>query len=482
MLAAALALLWAATSAGAAMAESQEEPTFSCSGVTFSYSGFPNLPNNTTKEKVRVDGVVPPWKTFTFDGESGSDFWPLTLSPGHHSLDAWAKWNTNGVIGGHDKSLKGGIVCGAEPRFSIEKLQEVEGGQGSGGFTSAPLSAEIGKTVRYEILARNTGNVPLRFGKLSDERCDPETITEGPGEAEVAPGAMAVYFCQHVITLADLGGSTYSNTVTTTAAQAGEESSSVSSSSNTVVVNVLPKEEPKEEPKEKPKEEPKGKEEQKGNEVSTTSTVAQGGVLGVKTSSLTPPVFGQSANLLRVSGTVLIKTPGSAKFIPISAGTSVPLGTIIDATNGVAELVTAADVSSHTTETGLFYAGVFRLGQIAVHTRAGSVAMTVLTLVGQLPKCAKAHHRGRKASVGALASRKRSTSRKLWGNAKGNFRTVGRYAAATVRGTKWLTEDVCAGTLVRVARHLVSVEDFPHHRSFTLRAPRHFLVHPGRGG
>jgi hypothetical protein len=125
---------------------------------------------------------------------------------------------------------------------------------------------------------------------------------------------------------------------------------------------------------------------------------------------------------------------------------------------------------------------VFRLGQAIVHRHGEALATTILTLVGRLPSCASVRHRGHKSSAGALASRKRSSSRKLWGDAKGNFRTVGRYAAATVRGTKWLTEDLCAGTLIRVARHAVDVEDFPHHRRFLLGAPHQFLVHPGRGG
>src|SRR5207247_2549233 len=133
------------TSAGAAMAEPQEEPTFTCASVTFTYTGFPDLPSNTVKEKVRVDGVVPPWKTFTFDGPGAADVWPLTLAPGHHSLDAFAKWNTNGVIGGHDKSLGGGITCATNPAFSIEKLQEVVGGSGTSGFTALPLNAALGQ-------------------------------------------------------------------------------------------------------------------------------------------------------------------------------------------------------------------------------------------------------------------------------------------------------------------------------------------------
>ena len=42
---------------------------------------------------------------------------------------------------------------------------------------------------------------------------------------------------------------------------------------------------------------------------------------------------------------------------------------------------------------------------------------------------------------------KKPKTRKLWGDGKGNFRTTGKYSAATVRGTKWLVQDSCTGTL-----------------------------------
>ena len=33
------------------------------------------------------------------------------------------------------------------------------------------------------------------------------------------------------------------------------------------------------------------------------------------------------------------------------------------------------------------------------------------------------------------------------GQGKGAFRTTGNYSAATIRGTEWLVQDTCAGTL-----------------------------------
>ena len=81
------------------------------------------------------------------------------------------------------------------------------------------------------------------------------------------------------------------------------------------------------------------------------------------------------------------------------------------------------------------------------------------------------------AGRSATASAKhRHGVRELWGNAKGNYRSVGHYGAATVRGTKWLTRDTCAGTLVRVARGVVSVNDFTRHRTVLVRAPNGYLA------
>jgi hypothetical protein len=58
---------------------------------------------------------------------------------------------------------------------------------------------------------------------------------------------------------------------------------------------------------------------------------------------------------------------------------------------------------------------------------------------------------------------------------KGRFRTRGRHGAATVRGTMWLTQDRCDGTLVFVRHGLVAVRDFTRKRTFMVPAgKRHF--------
>ena len=51
------------------------------------------------------------------------------------------------------------------------------------------------------------------------------------------------------------------------------------------------------------------------------------------------------------------------------------------------------------------------------------------------------------------------TTRALWGNGVGHFRTKNHYAAATVRGTIWLTRETCTNTVVQVLRGTVDVFD-----------------------
>ena len=58
----------------------------------------------------------------------------------------------------------------------------------------------------------------------------------------------------------------------------------------------------------------------------------------------------------------------------------------------------------------------------------------------------------------------------------GSFRTKGRYSAATVRGTQWVTEDRCDGTLTKVKRGKVNVLDFHTRKTITLHAGHSFLA------
>jgi hypothetical protein len=67
--------------------------------------------------------------------------------------------------------------------------------------------------------------------------------------------------------------------------------------------------------------------------------------------------------------------------------------------------------------------------------------------------------------------------RGLWGrDSGGKYRSHGRHSHATVRGTRWLTEDRCGGTLTRVTNGAVVVRDFKRRRNVLVRAGHSYLA------
>jgi hypothetical protein len=156
------------------------------------------------------------------------------------------------------------------------------------------------------------------------------------------------------------------------------------------------------------------------------------------------PALRRAAVLETVRGRVTYRMPGEDRDRQlVDRPTSLPMQTVIDATEGRVRLTVARDGKGRTSS-GVFFDGRFRLSQ-----GAGARPITHLRLVGEIPACAA-------GSARAAAVKKR----RLWGDGKGRFRTRGRYSAATVRGTKWLVEDRCDGTLTRVARGEVDVVDY----------------------
>jgi ferric-dicitrate binding protein FerR (iron transport regulator) len=89
-------------------------------------------------------------------------------------------------------------------------------------------------------------------------------------------------------------------------------------------------------------------------------------------------------------------------------------------------------------------------------------------LVEKLAKC-------KQGEASAAARRKK---RRLWGDGSGRFRTKGSYSSATVRGTKWLTQDSCAGTLTRVRRGKVAVRDFVKRKTVNLKKGQQYVARP----
>jgi hypothetical protein len=174
---------------------------------------------------------------------------------------------------------------------------------------------------------------------------------------------------------------------------------------------------------------------------------------------IAPPVAGKDVNIEPVSGKVRLKRPGSNRYVELKAGEKIPVGTSVDTRDGRVTITAAS--RGKTQVSAEFFDGLFKLSQ-----SKASVPVTTLTLTEAL-NCP----RGKKASAAA-----KPKTRRLWGDGKGKFRTKGSYSAATVRGTRWLTQDRCDSTLTRVRKGVVSVRDGVKRKTVLVRAGRSYTA------
>jgi hypothetical protein len=179
------------------------------------------------------------------------------------------------------------------------------------------------------------------------------------------------------------------------------------------------------------------------------------------------PTLGETVVVAPVSGTVKVKAPGTAGFVALGAGGAVPAGATVDTRRGEVALTTA--LPNGTTQTAQFHGGVFRVRQ---STKAGGIID--IDLRGPALACGSRKRSGSARARAAAATTKR---RKLWGSDKGGrYRTHGRNSVATVRGTKWVTTDTCAGTRTTVTEGSVSVRDTRRKRTVLVRAGHTYVA------
>jgi putative hemolysin len=180
------------------------------------------------------------------------------------------------------------------------------------------------------------------------------------------------------------------------------------------------------------------------------------------------PVLGRSAGVKTVLGTVLVRLPGNHAFVPLSSSTQIPFGTVVDATHGSVSVTTAGPHGG--TQTITLSEGEFVLTQ-------GRNGMVVATLAGgDFSVCPTASERAQGARSASTHQTGKHVVRKLWAEGHGNFTTDGNYASASVRGTRWLTEDLCEGTLVHVATDRVAVTNRVNHHHVTVKAGHSYLA------
>lgn len=154
-------------------------------------------------------------------------------------------------------------------------------------------------------------------------------------------------------------------------------------------------------------------------------------------STQTKPRLGRTVIVRATDGRVTIKPRGHKRFTLTKHPTSIRTRSLIDATHGKVKLISAKPKGG--TQSGVFSEGAF------VVTQRKRDGLTDLTLSGgDFSVCNKA------AAAGTpITEAKRNRRRRLFGRAHGRFRSRGRSSSATVKGTEWLTEDRCTGTVTQ---------------------------------
>jgi hypothetical protein len=192
-----------------------------------------------------------------------------------------------------------------------------------------------------------------------------------------------------------------------------------------------------------------------------------------------PPVPGKSVVVKVISGTVKIKRPGKG-YVVLKDPTNIPIGSIIDTRKGRVELTSAADTGGKKTQTAQFYDGIFQIKQAVPKKKPKKpqALVTDLVLRNAIARSQCAPLKRTRAAVVDKKKKKgpKSVLGKLWGSGKGKFQTTGKYSSATVRGTIWLTQDECDGTLTRVRRGIVSVRDFKRKKTLKVKAGHSYLA------
>jgi hypothetical protein len=166
---------------------------------------------------------------------------------------------------------------------------------------------------------------------------------------------------------------------------------------------------------------------------------------------------GAIVELEPVEGQVLVREPGEQTFVTLEGADQMPVGTQVDASRGTVRLTSAR-------EDGGTQSGEFSRGEFEVEQPEGEDIVTLSLRGGDFGPCKTTAARLDESTVGG------PEIRHLFADAEGDFRTKGRFAAATIRGTKWKTVDACFGTLTDVATGEVTVTDFIQDRTVQVGA------------
>jgi uncharacterized repeat protein (TIGR01451 family) len=121
--------------------------------------------------------------------------------------------NQGPPVSAHDQVV---TVVTPPPAPGMTVVKEQRDASSTSPFTAAPITANIGDTVLYEMIVSNTGDVPLTLA-FSDPHCDSGTLSGPVGDVsngQLAAHGTALYNCSHLVAAADVPQ--FTNVVTVT--------------------------------------------------------------------------------------------------------------------------------------------------------------------------------------------------------------------------------------------------------------------------
>jgi hypothetical protein len=208
------------------------------------------------------------------------------------------------------------------------------------------------------------------------------------------------------------------------------------------------------------------------NAATLTVTTPSTGTTGTTGTTLTPPVLGVDFQA-QPHGTVLARTSPGGPLIPLSAPIDLPVGTFVNAQSGTLTLTMA--MPGHRTQAAAVGHGRFIVTQ--PRSRHG---LTQLILAGASFAACPVPGNTAHASAAGTAHKKTKSNhvvRQLWSKDNhGQFQTHGHNSVATVRGTEWITQDRCDGTLTHVLHGTVTVRPHGARHSVTITAGHSYLA------
>lgn len=203
-----------------------------------------------------------------------------------------------------------------------------------------------------------------------------------------------------------------------------------------------------------------------------------------------PPSLRASLVLDPIEGQTRFRSRGSATFQTLRVDENVPTGSLIDSSKSEVQ------VSVQSSRAG----GVDRVqlskGPFLARQLTGDRPITELELKNPPPRCpsTKAKKSGARSAAlrggplarvaslrgGPLARAASKKRRRLFARGRGRFRTRGRYGSGTKRGTVFLTEDRCNGTLFKVDEGRIAVRDFVTGKTIIVRAGQRYFARAGK--